>query len=143
MPTTQTTSTIDDDTAERLSARFGSVFEMFDAGEDLVAPDAFFDLNMPVWRFQLVGAAGFATQLRTIARGTVTVKVLRTVRTASGFVHEHEERQDTGEEVYSARRLWLCEVRDGRIVEVVGYCSGEWDEELRARHALEAPMVRP
>ena len=46
MPTTQTTSTIDDHTAERLSARFGSVFEMFDAGEDLFAPDAFFDLNM-------------------------------------------------------------------------------------------------
>ena len=43
----------------------------------------------------------------------------------------------------SARRLWLCEVRDGRITEVVGYCSGEWDEALRARHAIEAPMVRP
>ena len=39
-----------------------------------------------------------------------------------------------------ARRLWLCEVRDGRITEVVGYCNGGWDDELRARHAAEAPM---
>jgi len=43
----------------------------------------------------------------------------------------------------TARRLWLCTVRDGRITEAIGYCSGEWDAELRARHALEAPMVRP
>ena len=42
-----------------------------------------------------------------------------------------------------ARRLWLCEVRDGRITEVVGYCNGGWDDELRARHAAEAPMLRP
>jgi hypothetical protein len=26
---------------------------------------------------------------------------------------------------------------------VVGYCNGGWDDELRARHAAEAPMVRP
>ena len=38
-------------------------------------------------------------------------------------------------------RLWLCDVVDGRIVDVVGYCSGEWNEELRRRHAVEAPMI--
>jgi hypothetical protein len=51
---------------------------------------------------------------------------------------EHEETAH-GE---VARRLWLCEVRDGRITEVVGYCNGGWDGELRARHAVEAPMLR-
>ena len=144
MTTTPDTRPIDTAQAERLSALFGAVFETFDAG-DLFAPDAFFDLNMPVWRFQLEGGDAFAAQLRSIARGTVRLDVLRTVATASGFVAEHEERQvvaDEGE-VYSARRLWLCEVRDGRITDVVGYCSGEWDEALRARHAVEAPMVRP
>jgi ketosteroid isomerase-like protein len=141
--TTRQTPTLSGESAAQLSARFGRVFETFDA-EDLFAPDAFFDLNMPVWRFQLVGADAFASQLRQIARDTVTLEVLRTVPTASGFVHEHEERQVVGGgEMYSARRLWLCEVRDGRITEVVGYCSGEWDEALRARHAVEAPMVRP
>jgi hypothetical protein len=43
----------------------------------------------------------------------------------------------------AARRLRLCTVPDGSIAEAVGYRSGEWDDELRARHALEAPMVRP
>ena len=139
--TTTENPTMDEATAERLSARFGSVFETFDPG-DLFAPDAFFDLNMPVWRFQLLGADAFTAQLKMIAKGSVTLEVLRTVPTVSGFVHEHEERQEVDGEVYSARRLWLCEVRDGRIAEVVGSCSGEWDEDLRARHAVEAPRVR-
>jgi ketosteroid isomerase-like protein len=139
--TTTKSPTMDEATAERLSARFGSVFETFDP-RDLFAPDAFFDLNMPVWRFQLVGADAFTAQLKQIARGRVTVEVLRTVPTVSGFVHEHEARQEVDGEVYSARRLWLCEVRHGRIAEVVGYCSGEWDEALRARHASNAPMLR-
>jgi hypothetical protein len=34
-------------------------------------------------------------------------------------------------------------VRDGRITDVVGYCNGAWDAELRARQAAEAPMLRP
>jgi len=51
---------------------------------------------------------------------------------------EHEETAH-GE---VARRLWLCEVRDGRITEVLGYCNGGWDAALRARHAVEAPMLR-
>jgi hypothetical protein len=55
---------------------------------------------------------------------------------------EHEETQH-GERTEVAHRLWLCEVRDGRITEVVGYCNGGWDDELRARHAVEAPMLRP
>jgi ketosteroid isomerase-like protein len=38
--------------------------------------------------------------------------------------------------------MWLCEVRDGRITEVLGYCNGGWDAALRARHAVEAPMLR-
>jgi ketosteroid isomerase-like protein len=131
-------------TTEELSRRFNRVFETFDAGDDLFAPDAFFDLNMPVWRFQIEGAEAFANQVAKINRGgAVRIDILRTVATVSGFVTEHEEHEDVDGEDMSARRLWLCEVRDGLITEVVGYCSGEWDEALRARHAVEAPMLRP
>ena len=35
------------------------------------------------------------------------------------------------------------EVTDGRISAVTTYCNGGWDDELRARHAAEAPMIRP
>ena len=55
---------------------------------------------------------------------------------------EHEETQ-RGTLTEIARRIWLCEVSDGRITDVTGYCNGGWDDELRARHAAEAPMLRP
>jgi hypothetical protein len=128
--------------AERLSSAFNHCFETLEAGEDLFSPDAFFDLNPPFWRFQLQGPVAFGEQLRAIAEGEVSVKILRTVATESGFVTEHEETQ-RGDAEMVARRLWLCDVRDGRITDVVGYCNGGWDDALRARHAAEAPMMRP
>lgn len=137
------TTPIDPATAERLSQQFAQVFQTFDSGENLFSPDAFFDLNMPVWRFQLQGPRAFESQLKQIVEGEVRIDILRTVPTASGFVTEHEEHQNVHGEDLTARRMWLCEVQEGRITSAVGYCSGEWDEELRTRHAAEAPMIRP
>ena len=51
------TSQMDAEIAERLSQQFAEVFQTLDAGEQLFSPEAFFDLNMPVWRFQLQGHA--------------------------------------------------------------------------------------
>jgi len=34
-------------------------------------------------------------------------------------------------------------VRGGQISALTVYCSGDWDTELRARHAAEAPIIRP
>jgi hypothetical protein len=130
-------------TINDLSRRFAHVFEDPDSADDALAADVFLDLNMPVWRMQLQGAAAFAAQLRHINEGDVRIDVLRTVATAAGFVTEHEEHQRVNDRDLTARRLWLCQVSDGAVVEAVGYCSGEWDEELRARHAAEAPMIRP
>jgi hypothetical protein len=126
-------------TVERLSAAFNHCFETLAAEDDTFAPDAFFDLFPPFWRFQLLGPQAFVSQLKAISRGPAKARVLRVVPTAAGFVVEHEESQ--GGEI--ARRMWLCEVRDGHITEVVGYCNGGWDAALRARHAGEAPMLRP
>jgi hypothetical protein len=142
MPSQQVEATTDLATVEWLSTAFNRCFETLDAGEDVFAPDAFFDLYPPFWRFQLQGPDAFAAQLRAIAEGETSARVLRVVPTASGFVMEHEETQ-RGATVVVARRLWLCEVRDRRITEVVGYCNGGWDDGLRARHAAEAPMLRP
>jgi ketosteroid isomerase-like protein len=126
--TTQAAAVMDRLTAQRITERFNVVF----------------DLNMPVWRFQLQGPQAWAEELALLHRGgEVRIDILRTVPTSTGFATEHEEHEDVDGEDLSARRLWLCEVRDERIAEVVGYCSGEWDEALRARHAAEAPMVRP
>ena len=137
MPTTE--STIDPATVDELSAAFNRCFETFDAPAGLFTDDAFFDLYPPFWRFQLRGPDAAAQQLRTVAAGnTPSARILRVVPTTTGFVMEHEEHQG-GER---ARRLWLCEVRDGRIASATGYCNGGWDAELRARHAAEAPMLR-
>ena len=71
------------------------------------------------------------------------IDIVRTVPTATGFVTEQVETEHGPGGVVVARRLHLCEVRDGRISAVTTYCNGGWDEALRARHAAEAPMIRP
>lgn len=143
MTTPQTMTLSDVSAVERLSQRFAKVFENPDSAEDVLGSDVFLDLNMPVWRMQLQGPEAFTAQLKQINEGDVRIDVLRTVVTSSGFVTEHEEHQGVDGQDLTARRLWLCEVRDGSIVEAVCYCSGEWDEALRVRHAVEAPMIRP
>jgi hypothetical protein len=142
--TTTTThpALLDRATAERLAAGFNRCFETFEADPGVVADDAFFDLFPPLWRFQIQGRDAVVEQLRSIADGDVTVRLLRLSPTDSGFVMEHEETSH-GAEVMVARRLIRCEVRDGLIVEASVFCNGGWDDALRARHAAEAPMLRP
>jgi hypothetical protein len=143
MAITETTPVLDQDTADKLSAAYHRCFETFEAEDDLFTPDAFFDMLPPYWRFQLEGADAFVAQLEAIAAGTAEVEIIRTVPTVSGFVTEHKETHHTPDGEVIARRLHLCEVRDGRIAEVSIFCNGGWDGELRARHAAEAPMLRP
>ena len=132
-------STSEHETITRLSAAFNRCFETLEVGDDLLAPDALLDLFPPFWRFQLRGPDALAAQLHAVADGPASVRVVRVVPTTTGFVTEHEQTGPGS----TARRLILCEVRDGRISEAVVYCNGEWDDELRARHAAEAPMLRP
>ena len=137
-------TTINPELASRLSAEFNRCFTDFEAPPHLFAPDAFFDLLPPMWRFQFEGPGdAFTDQLRSIAEGPVEVEIVRTVPTATGFVTEHVETQHTTAGDKVARRIHLCEVEDGRISAVTTYCNGGWDAEHRAQHAAEAPMVRP
>lgn len=128
---------------EQISRQFADTFETLEVREDLFSTDVFFDLNMPVWRFQLQGREPFAEQLRRITRGDVRIEVLRTLQTDSGFVTDHVETQQIGQDEVSARKIWLCELVADKIVHATCYCTGEWNAALRARHALEAPMLRP
>jgi hypothetical protein len=142
--TTQTPTVLDTPTALALAADFHRCFSGFTARDDLFASDTFYDLLPPLWRFQIEGpGAAFCEQLRSIAEGSVEIEVVRTLPTSSGFVTEHVETQHTPHGDVVARRLHLCEVRNGQICAVTTYCNGGWDGELRARHAAEAPMIRP
>ncbi len=137
-------TTIDQATADQLSIEFNRCFSDFEARRDLFAPDAFFDLLPPLWRFQFEGPGkAFSDQLRSIAQGPVDIEVVRTIPTSTGFLTEHVETQHTPGGDVVARRIHVCEVNDGRITAVTTYCNGGWDDELRARHAAEAPMIRP
>ena len=130
-------------TVERLAVGFNRSFETCEDPDDVLSPDVFFDLYPPFWRFQLQGRDAFQEQLRKLSEGSeVSSRILRAVPTADGFLMEHEETQQ-GERTEVARKLWHCVVRDGQIVEATCYCNGGWDDELRARHAAEAPMLRP
>jgi hypothetical protein len=142
--TTEAPALLDQETADRMSAEFHRCFSDFTVRADLFDPHTFFDLLPPMWRFQLQGSGEqFTQQLRSIAEGPSEVEVVRTVPTAGGFLTEHVETQRTLDGVITARRMHLCEVRDDRIVAVTTYCNGGWDDELRARQAAEAPMIRP
>ncbi len=130
-------------TVEHLAAAFNRSFETCEDPDQILSPDVFFDLYPPFWRFQLQGRNAIQQQLRKLNEGCeVTSRILRVVPTADGFLLEHEE-SSRGEHTEIARKLWHCVVRDGQIVEATCYCNGGWDDELRARHAAEAPMLRP
>jgi len=143
MATMVSDRSLDQVSADELSRQFNRTFETLQAGDDLFTEEALFDLNMPTWRFQLLGPAAFSMQLQSINRGPSHVNIVRTVPTHTGFVTEHVEHQDVDGQDICARRLWLCAVEGGRISHVIGYCTGGWDDALRARHAREAPMIRP
>ena len=127
--------------AERLATALNDCFESLEAPTDLFTDDVFFDLMPPFWRFQIEGADAFVAQLRAISHGSVTSRVVRVVPTSEGFLLEHEETQ-SGPPAETARRVWICRVEGDRIAEATCYCNGGWDDDLRARHAAEAPMVR-
>ena len=143
MTTTPVQQSPDTATVERLAAAFNRSFETCEDPEGILSPDVFLDLYPPFWRFQLQGRDAIQQQLRKLNEGSeVTSRILRVVPTVEGFLLEHEETS-RGEQTEIARKLWHCVVRDGQIVEATCYCNGGWDEELRARHAAEAPMLRP
>jgi hypothetical protein len=128
---------------ERLAEAFNRSFETCEDPDHVLSDDVFFDLYPPFWRFQLQGRDAIQAQLRKLNEGSeVTSRVLRVVPTADGFLLEHEETQHS-ERTEVARKLWHCVVHEGQIVEATCYCNGGWDDDLRARHAAEAPMLRP
>lgn len=141
MATQQVERPIEHNSAEALNGRLAESFRTNDAG-DVFTSDVLFDLNMPVWRFQMEGVDDFESWRRDLAPKGSGINILRTTPTLSGFVTEYEEFEEQEGRLLTSRKLILCEVREGRIAELVVYCTGEWDEELRARHAIEAPMIR-
>lgn len=136
------TPTIDRPTAALLAERLADVFRSADVG-DVFTEDLFLDGHPPLWRFQLEGLDAFAAWLNGYSPNGVDTTVVRAIPTDTGFVTELTGRHEEDGVLMTDRKILLCEVRDGRISELTIYCSGDWDPELRARHAAETRLVRP
>ena len=140
--TTYETTLLSDAEAQALSERLADVFRSADVG-DVFTDDVFLDGHPPLWRFQLQGRDQFAAWLSGYSPDGADITVTRAVPTASGFVTEMTGRHQEDGSALTDRKIVLCEVRGGRVSEMTIYCSGDWDEELRARHAAEATLLRP
>jgi ketosteroid isomerase-like protein len=133
---------LDDAVAQELSERLADVFRTADVGETLT-DDVFFDGHPPLWRFQLQGRESVDAWLKGYSPDGTETTVVRTIPTVTGFVTELVGRHEEDGEEMTDRKIVLCEVRGGRIAELTVYCSGDWNAELRARHAAEARLLRP
>ena len=132
---------IEDALAQELSERLADVFRTGHAN-DVLGEDIFLDGHPPLWRFQLQGRDVFDSWINSFMPHGAETTVVRTVPTASGFVTEFTGRHEEDGEEITDRKILLAEVRDGHIVELTIYCSGDWDGELRARHEAETQLIR-
>jgi ketosteroid isomerase-like protein len=132
----------DDAVARELSERLADVFRTAQAG-DVLAEDVFLDGNPPLWRFQLEGRDTLDTWIKSFMPHGAETTVVRTIPTVTGFVTEFTGRHDEDSQEITDRKILLAEVRDGRVAELTVYCSGDWDADLRARHAAETHLIRP
>jgi hypothetical protein len=124
------------------------IAEAFVAGDvdallALYRPDALVDVVVPQWRFQLQGHEGMREALlegEFLPGRRVTVS--HRTATEDGLLLEVESWAPMHGEEHMWRALHQFRVADGLVVEHIAYCSGFWDAETIARHAVEAPMVR-
>jgi hypothetical protein len=110
---------------------------------ELFAEDVFCDLTVPHWRLQ-AGTLDDAVGLRLAGHpGPSKVTRSRLDETGTGFVLEYEEEWSDAKGDWYARQLARADVADGRIAELSIYCTGDWDEALRAQHRSQVQLIRP
>ena len=129
--------------AQELSERLADVFRTADVG-DVFTEDVFLDGHPPFWRFQLQGRDEFAAWLTGYAPHGTDVTVART--TPDGLRLRHRtDRQPRGRRRRDRPTARSSSVRSAMAASprLTIYCSGDWDAELRARHAAETTLLRP
>ena len=121
--TTNTPNVLDDATAQDLSERLADFFRSTEPG-DVFSDDVFLDGHPPLWRFQLQGSDNLADWYRNYAPDGCSTTVINVIPTATGFVTEFVGQHAEDDEL-------------------IIYCSGDWNADLRARHAAETTLLRP
>ena len=113
----------------------------------LLADDVVLDATVPEWRYQLEGPA-VAEELRSWTAGHPwQVTEHRFSPTPDGGVLElqlHGDCPGDGDHTpheEMSRQAAVFTLRDGLVVEFRLYCAGEWNEEVIARIAADAPKM--
>lgn len=139
-----TTSTSVPEAEARAAAdAFLRVYATLRGSEGVFTEDAFFDINVPEWRFQLTGRTAFTDWLHEYTQEGYELRAPRTVATADGFVVEVEGRYEYDGRPLYFRNLVLGRLAGRRIDEIVFYCTGDWSPETQARHAADVTLLRP
>jgi ketosteroid isomerase-like protein len=109
------------------------------------AEDVLVDVNVPSWRFQVVGRSALEELFDRDELGLpeLRLRAFRAVPTVDGCLVEVEVRARRGAETVQWRDIHVLHVRDGKVAEHVTYCTGHWDAAAIAGQDAEAPMVRP
>ena len=101
----------------------------------LFADDVSAELNFPQVQMHASSAAALVTMRRREHPGPTKVHVERLDRTERGWVVQLEEWWERDAERWYSRELFRVDVEDDRIVGLVVYCTGDWDEGLQRAHA--------
>jgi hypothetical protein len=135
---------LDQAQADSLAQALTQVLETFSGDDALFAPDAFFDINVPSWRFQLDNPRDFMQWCADAGTRGFKVTPKAVVPTAEGFLFEYEAEYTNmhGEPLFF-RNVVICKVAGERITELTYWCTGEWDEEQLAHHRDEVTLLRP
>jgi ketosteroid isomerase-like protein len=139
--TTNTQPVLDDAAAQEMSERLADFFRTTEP-DGTFSEDVFLDGHPPLWRFQVHGRDHLAEWYRSYAPDGCDTTVINVVPTATGFLAELVGQRDEEGELLTDRKVVICRVRAGEITELTIYCSGDWDAELRARHAAETTLLR-
>jgi ketosteroid isomerase-like protein len=134
---------IADGVVSRIAARLHALD--YDGLAELYRADALLDFSLPEWRFQLQGRDAIREKLQEEAAYLTDARVSgwRVTPTADGLAVELEVRFTQEGEERRWREVHLFHTDGEAITEHVNYCTGIWDAATIARHAVEAPMVRP
>jgi hypothetical protein len=132
-----------DDPIRSLAERFVEFLQTGTPPEGLFTDDVFCDFTMPLWRLQAQGIDDLVALRRQGHPGPGRVARWRLDRTDTGFVIEFEEGWVWDGKEWSSREMARADVTGGAISKLSVYCTGDWDEAQRARHAKEVTLIQP
>jgi hypothetical protein len=128
---------MDHEDAKLIGERFVRFIETSDA-HGLFAADAFCDINVPEWRFQMQGSEAVEAWLAGEQPDGCEVTSWRADATENGVVVELVQK--IGEEI--SRNMHRLEVRGDKVAAWTMYCTGVWSAETQEKQRREAPMIR-